>query len=150
MVNWDGQYFVVLKLCCDWQRAVHRLRAHANSQRDAKLADSLVELAETRGIARALRFAGFGLEYCGAEEISHIEAADSEKEQTGSKQPAPVFPGDNGNGKRKNQNRQMTALMSLPLEQPERQVALRLRQNQNRNVAALVRLPRHSVEPCMP
>ena len=44
----------------------------ANSQRDTRLAESLVELAETRSIARALRFAGFGLEFTGAEEVSHV------------------------------------------------------------------------------
>jgi hypothetical protein len=38
----------------------------------------------------------------------------------------------------KNQNRHVTALMSLPLRQPERQVALPWRQNQNRNLAALI------------
>jgi len=30
-------------------------------------------LAETRAIARALRFAGYGVEYCSAEEVSHLE-----------------------------------------------------------------------------
>ncbi len=44
----------------------------ASAQRDARLADSLVELAETRAIARALRFGGFGVEYCSAEEVSHV------------------------------------------------------------------------------
>jgi len=36
------------------------------------LALSLLELAETRCIARALRFAGYGVEMTGAEEISHL------------------------------------------------------------------------------
>ena len=76
----------------------NRLR-NSVSQRDAKLADSLVELAETRAIARALRFGGIGVEFTGAEEVSHVAAADPEKEQTGSKDPAPVFPEGNGNGK---------------------------------------------------
>jgi hypothetical protein len=34
---------------------------------------SILEMAETRGIARALRFAGYGVEHCSAEEISHLE-----------------------------------------------------------------------------
>ncbi|MGO9567793.1 MAG: hypothetical protein ACLP5H_09655, partial [Desulfomonilaceae bacterium] len=63
-------------------------------------ADSLVELAETRSIARALRFAGFGLEFCGAEEITHIPEGDLEPLRTADKQPAPAFPEDNGNGKK--------------------------------------------------
>jgi hypothetical protein len=33
------------------------------------LANALVELAETRAIARALRFAGYGVEYTGFEEM---------------------------------------------------------------------------------
>src|SRR5208337_5631125 len=59
----------------------------------------LVELAETRSIARALRFAGFGLEFCGAEEIAHVPEGDPEPQRTVDKQPAPVFPEGNGNGK---------------------------------------------------
>ena len=48
MVNWDGQYFVVSNAAAVTGKGrVHWLR-HSNSQRDAKLADSLVELAETR------------------------------------------------------------------------------------------------------
>jgi hypothetical protein len=45
----------------------------ASVERDAKLAPAVLELSETRAIARALRFAGFGVEYCSAEEISHLE-----------------------------------------------------------------------------
>jgi len=98
MVNWDGEY-AVFKCCAVTGKGQYIGYGTANSQRDAKLADSLVELAETRSIARALRFAGFGLEFCGAEEISHIAAAEPEKEQNPSKAPAPAFPEDNGNGK---------------------------------------------------
>jgi hypothetical protein len=48
----------------------------ASVQRDARLADSLLELAETRSIARALRFAGFGVEFCSAEEVSHLPLSE--------------------------------------------------------------------------
>ena len=41
--------------------------------RDQTIAPAILELAETRAIARSLRFAGFGVEYCSAEEISHLE-----------------------------------------------------------------------------
>jgi hypothetical protein len=44
-------------------------------QRDQRIAPAILELAETRSIARALRFAGFGVEYCSAEEVSHLETA---------------------------------------------------------------------------
>jgi hypothetical protein len=91
--------FVVVKAAVESQRGKFNGTETASGQRDAKLADSLVELAETRAIARALRFGGIGVEYTGAEEVSHVAVADSEQEQTGSKAPAPVFPEDNGNGK---------------------------------------------------
>lgn len=42
----------------------------ATAARDPKLADALIELAETRAIARALRFAGIGVECCGFEELA--------------------------------------------------------------------------------
>jgi hypothetical protein len=38
-------------------------------ERDAKLAHAILELAETRAIARSLRFAGYGIEYTSAEEM---------------------------------------------------------------------------------
>ncbi len=45
----------------------------ASVQRDEKIAPAILELAETHSITRALRFAGFGMESCTAEEISHLE-----------------------------------------------------------------------------
>ncbi len=93
--------FVVVKAAVESQRGKFNGTGTASGQRDAKLADSLVELAETRAIARALRFSGIGVEFTSFEEVAHVgSAADSEKEQSGSKEPAPVFPEDNGNGKR--------------------------------------------------
>ena len=46
----------------------------SSSTKDQRLSESLLELAETRAIARALRFAGYGVEYTGSEEIPTIEA----------------------------------------------------------------------------
>ncbi len=91
--------FVVVKAAVESQRGKFNGTGTASGQRDAKLADSLVELAETRAIARALRFSGIGVEFTSAEEVSHVTGPDLEKEQSGSKQPAAVFPEDNGNGK---------------------------------------------------
>jgi hypothetical protein len=91
--------FVVVKAAVESQRGKFNGTGTASGQRDAKLADSLVELAETRAIARALRFGGIGVEYTGAEEISHVGATEPEKERNGGKAPAPAFPEDNGNGK---------------------------------------------------
>ncbi len=110
LVSWDGQY-AVFKCCATTGKGQFVGYGTANSQRDTRLAESLVELAETRSIARALRFAGFGLEFTGAEEVSHVPAAESEPEQTGGKEGKPVFPeqkegdkpetksGGKGNGK---------------------------------------------------
>jgi hypothetical protein len=96
MVNWDGQY-AIFKCSAITNKGQFVGYGTANSQRDARLAESLVELAETRSIARALRFAGFGLEFTSAEEISHVPGAEPEQEQSLSKEPASVFPEGNRN-----------------------------------------------------
>jgi len=44
----------------------------ADVNRDRRLKEAILELAETRAIARALRFAGYGVELTGAEEVSHL------------------------------------------------------------------------------
>jgi len=71
----------------------------ASAQRDARLADSLVELAETRAIARSLRFGGIGCEFTSAEEVSHAVATEPEREQSANKPPERIFPDANGQGK---------------------------------------------------
>ncbi|AFM26091.1 hypothetical protein [Desulfomonile tiedjei] len=91
--------FVVVKAAIESQRGKFNGTGTASGQRDARLADSLVELAETRAIARALRFGGIGVEYTSAEEISHTTATESHNEQTTSKALQSVFPEGNGNGK---------------------------------------------------
>jgi hypothetical protein len=98
MVSWDGQY-AIFKCSAITNKGQFVGYGTANSQRDARLAESLIELAETRSVARALRFAGFGLEFTGAEEVSHVAAGDAEKEQTGSKEPVRVFPQGDGESK---------------------------------------------------
>ena len=68
LVQWDG-------LCAVFRCDATTKKGHfvgygtANKNRDAKLSESLIEVAETRSIARALRFAGYGLEYTSFEEI---------------------------------------------------------------------------------
>jgi len=110
LISWDGQY-AVFKCCAVTGKGQFVGYGTANNQRDSRLAESLVELAETRSIARALRFAGFGLEFTGAEEVSHVSVTESETEQTTGKESKPVFveatqsnkeetkSGGNGNGK---------------------------------------------------
>src|SRR5271157_1161095 len=61
LVSWNGQC-AVFKCCAITGKGQFVGYGTANSQRDADFAESLVEVAETRSIARALRFAGFGLE----------------------------------------------------------------------------------------
>jgi hypothetical protein len=95
MVSWDGQY-AIFKCSAVTSKGQFVGYGTANSQRDARLAESLIELAETRSVARALRFAGFGLEFTGAEEVSHVSA---ETEQTSNKKPEKVFDHGNGNSK---------------------------------------------------
>jgi hypothetical protein len=91
--------FVVVRAAVESQRGKFNGTGTASGQRDARLADSLVELAETRAIARALRFGGIGVEYTGAEEVSHVAGAEAEPKQSASKDPEKVFPEGNGNGK---------------------------------------------------
>jgi hypothetical protein len=98
MVSWDGQY-AVFKCSAATRKGQFIGYGTANAQRDARLAESLVELAETRSIARSLRFAGYGLEFCGAEEVAHILDGEHDSERTSNKVPERVFPEDNGGGK---------------------------------------------------
>lgn len=95
MVSWDGQYAVFR---CTAEIGKGRFIGYgtANNQRDARLAESLIELAETRSVARALRFAGYGLEYCGAEEVSHVEAGEPFDPQIQNKGNERVFSDSNG------------------------------------------------------
>ena len=87
--------FAVVKAAIEVEKGKFNGTGTASAQRDARLADSLVELAETRAIARALRFGGIGVEYTSAEEIAYAAGA----EQTTNKPPEPVFPADGGANK---------------------------------------------------
>jgi hypothetical protein len=89
---------VVAKATVETDKGRYSGTGTSSGQRDARLADSLVELAETRAIARALRFGGFGVEYCGAEEVNHV-VDDSDRGQGSRKETRPVF--DQGNGESK-------------------------------------------------
>jgi len=71
----------------------------ASVERDERIAPAILELAETRAVARSLRFAGYGVEYCSAEEISHLEngTVDLPKGKDGeTKPPQEEPPGGNG------------------------------------------------------
>jgi hypothetical protein len=115
--------FVVIRAGAKTTKGRFNGTGTASTQRDARLADSLVELAETRAIARALRFSGVGCEYTSAEEVSHLANTEPEPEQTTGKEGKPVIPeqkeGDkpetksNGNGKGVVTGAQMRALFAL-------------------------------------
>ena len=69
----------------------------ATVSRDPKLVDALLELAETRSIARALRFAGYGVEMAGIEEVTDQEIIQPQQLQP--TRPLRVLGGQrNGNG----------------------------------------------------
>jgi len=89
---------VITKATVETEKGRYSGTGTASAQRDARLSDSLVELAETRAIARALRFGGFGVEYCGAEEVNHVPDEVGSK-QTDDEKGGTVF--GNGNGKSK-------------------------------------------------
>jgi len=91
--------FVVVRAAIESQRGRFSGTGTASGQRDARLADSLVELAETRAIARALRFGGIGVEYTGAEEVSPATAGEPERQQSPNKEPEKVFPEDQAESK---------------------------------------------------
>ena len=97
MVSMDTD-LVVAKATVETEKGRYSGTGTASVQRDARLADSLVELAETRAIARALRFGGFGVEYCGAVEVNHV-ADGSDAAQSSNKETRPVFNDNNGEGK---------------------------------------------------
>ena len=90
--------FVVVRAAITSPKGTFVGTGTASVQRDARLADSLVELAESRSIARAARFAGFGVEYCSAEEVSHLSTADQE-EQSADKPSERVFDDGSRGGK---------------------------------------------------
>jgi hypothetical protein len=52
---------------------------NASVKRDRVLANAILELAETRAIARALRFAGYGVEFTGFEEVGEGKNQSSEE-----------------------------------------------------------------------
>jgi len=68
----------------------------ASVERDNRIAPAILELAESRSIARALRWAGYGVEYCSAEEVSHLENGTG-KEQSNKQKNTPGF-SQSGNG----------------------------------------------------
>ena len=82
VIRYDEQIAVV---CAVSTTAKGRFKGigMASVERDQKIAPAILELAETRAIARSLRFAGYGVEYCSAEEVSHLENGNTDKVPNG-------------------------------------------------------------------
>ncbi|HYF82898.1 MAG TPA: hypothetical protein VEB00_07715 [Clostridia bacterium] len=60
---------------------------NASVKRDKVLSNAILELAETRAIARALRFAGYGVEFTGFEEVrASKNQSDEEQHEQGEEQ----------------------------------------------------------------
>ncbi len=71
----------------------------ASVERDREIAPAILELAETRAIARSLRFSGYGIEYSGFEEISHLQngcSAPPQPQEPATKPPQEGPKGGNG------------------------------------------------------
>jgi len=100
----------------------------SSTERDDKIAPAILELAETRAIARSLRFAGYGVEYCSAEEISHLEngngngnshqpnqgsAKTAHAKPQGGQSGKPANGGNGGNGDARITNKQLNYAVTL-------------------------------------
>jgi hypothetical protein len=95
----------------------------ASVERDNTIAPAILELAESRAIARSLRFAGYGSEYCSAEEISHLQNGSEPLFSAGPGLPKPQEeeqkggdgrkPGEGGNGDARVTNKQLNYIVNL-------------------------------------
>jgi hypothetical protein len=68
----DGTAVIQAKVTTE--KGIFNGLGNATITRDARLKAAILELAETRAIARALRFAGYGVEYTGFEEVDYDTA----------------------------------------------------------------------------
>ena len=69
LIQFEPMSHATVKASVTTEKGVFSAYGAASASKDDRLVDSLLELAETRAIARALRFAGYGVEYTGVEEI---------------------------------------------------------------------------------
>jgi len=77
VITYDGEKAIIqAKVTTD--KGIFNGLGNATITRDVKLKNAILELAETRAIARALRFAGYGVEFTGAEEMPSKEEGEYE------------------------------------------------------------------------
>jgi len=86
LISWDGKY-AVAKCDVTTEKGPFSSYGSANAQRDARLQQSLIELACTRAVARALRLAGYGVDLTSAEEVDD-EPPKPTKKKTPAKTPS--------------------------------------------------------------
>lgn len=72
IIKYDGKIAVVSAISTTNKGSFQGI-GMASIERDREIAPAILELAETRAIARSLRWASYGLEYCSAEEVSHLK-----------------------------------------------------------------------------
>ncbi len=97
VIQYDGNVAVV-KASAKTRKGEFTGLGMASIERDAKIAPAILELAETRSIARCLRFSGYGVEYCGAEEVSHLPRNGKDDEPSEEKPRQQSKSGGNGRG----------------------------------------------------
>ena len=97
VIQYDGNVAVV-KASAKTRKGEFTGLGMASIERDAKIAPAILELAETRSIARCLRFSGYGVEYCGAEEVSHLPRNGKDDEPSEERPRQQSKNGGNGRG----------------------------------------------------
>lgn len=76
LIDYAIDSHAVVRARVETPTGVYSATGTATAARDPKLADSLLELAESRACARALRLSGVGTETCGYEEVACREGED--------------------------------------------------------------------------
>ena len=74
LISFEALDQAVVKATTGTEKGTYQAYGVASASKDTRLVESLLELAETRAIARALRFAGYGMETCGIEELGDVQA----------------------------------------------------------------------------
>ena len=101
IISYDGSVAVV-SASTTTDKGCYNGLGMASLERDERIAPAILELAESRAIARSLRFAGIGVEYCSAEEVSHLNGNGSQPSVVELEEPVVSGKengGGNGNGR---------------------------------------------------
>lgn len=80
LVSFELDHHAIVRATVETGKGTYTGTGVATAARDPKLTDALLELAETRAVARSLRYAGIGPECCGAEELGDGAGINHESE----------------------------------------------------------------------